>query len=121
MSAWGYQVWEYDDAIDWIQNLFEGIHIDEKIDKAFQYSDVYGEIRAACYILSTLGRSKNIWPGDPDRLVEHIEKGLSRLRPMIDPDSESDFMALSDSDPEMIAAVEKEILALETVYNELKG
>ena len=88
MGTWGRRPWDSDSAADWCAQTFEGIDIDASLDEAFKYDDVWGKIRTACYLLTTLGVSAYVWPGDLERLDGHIERGLTLLRGMADPDGE---------------------------------
>ncbi|GAA1323635.1 hypothetical protein ACFSWE_09445 [Leucobacter albus] len=110
MGAWGSKPWESDGAADWFAEFFEGIDVDARIDAAFEYDDEYDQIRAAGYLLAVLGRP-TVWPGDLERLDDHLERGIELLTEMIEPDS--DFRDLWEDDPDVVAAVRDEIAALE--------
>jgi hypothetical protein len=110
MGAWGSKPWDSDGAADWFRSFFEGIDVDARIDAAFATDDDYDQIRAASYLLAVLGRSY-VWPGDLDRLDDHLQRGIDLLTQMVEP--ESDFRDLYDDDLEVVAAVRAEIAALE--------
>ncbi len=110
MGVWGSKPWDSDGAADWFSEVFEGIDIDARIDAAFEYDDDYDQVRAAAYLLAVLGRVY-VWPGDLERLDEHLERGIELLSEMIAPDS--DFRDLWEDDPEVIEAVRGEIAELE--------
>jgi len=110
MGAWGSNPWDSDGAADWFSEFFEGIDVDARIDAAFEYDDDYDQIRAACYLLAVLGRAY-VWPGDLERLDDHLERGIELLSEMVEPDS--DFRELCEDDPEIIEAVRGEIAELE--------
>ena len=86
MGAWGEQPWDNDTAADWFAGFFEGVDVDARIAASLANDDEDGcdEIRAACYILQTLGRVY-VWPGDLDKLGEHLRAGIAHLESMIDP------------------------------------
>lgn len=115
MGTWGYEAWDSDEAVDWFKSTFNDLNLDNRIEEALRYSDEYGRIRAVGYLLSVLAHSSYVWPGDPDLRTGHIQKALSYLREMIDPDSDSDFLALWDSDPQIVAQVQSEIASLEAI------
>jgi hypothetical protein len=116
MGTWGVEPWDNDEAADWFSEVFKGIDIDTKIEKALCYDyDNYDQVRAAAYLLQVLGVSY-VWPGDLNRLSGHVQRALELLKAMIDPDSDDkdmDFLALWDNDPEVIEAVRKQIEQLE--------
>lgn len=109
MGVWGIQPWESDGAADWFADFFADFDMDERLATAFQYEDDYEAIRAGCYILDVLGRTY-IWPGDLDRLDEHLATGISLLSAMLEPDSE--FLDLWENDPEVSALVEERLAHL---------
>ena len=110
MGAWGSAPWDTDGAADWFTEVFAGIDIDAHVDEAFQYDDDYDKIRAAGYLLAVLGRSM-VWPGDLERLDDHLEQGIELLTEMVEPGS--DFRELWEDDADVIAAVRAEIAELE--------
>ncbi len=118
MGTWGYEPWESDEAADWLAATFEKVPIDERLDEALRYSDTYGAMRSAAYVLTMLGRSAHMWPGDPSRRLEHIERALTRLRGAIEPGSDDDIRRVAGEDSPLIAAIEKQILALEAMLDD---
>ncbi len=118
MGAWGSNPWDSDGAADWFGEFFAGINVDARVDAAFEYDDDYDKIRAACYLLAVLGRGY-IWPGDLERLDDHLERGIELLSEMLEEDS--DFRELCEDDPEMIEAVRGEIAALEARLDDGDG
>lgn len=115
MGAWGSAPWQTDGAADWFGDVFAGIDLDARIGEAFEYDDDYDRVRAACYLLAVLGRS-TVWPGDLERLDDHLERGIELLTEMVEPDSE--FRELWEDDPDVIAAVRAEIAQLETLLED---
>lgn len=106
MGAWGSSPWDSDGAADWFTEFFEGIDVDSRIEAALEYDDEYDQIRAACYMLNTIGRIY-VWPGDLEKLEEHLERGIKLLTAMLKPDSE--FRELYEEDDEVIEAVGQEL------------
>ena len=115
MGAWGSAPWQTDGAADWFGDVFAGIDLDARIGEAFEYDDDYDRVRAACYLLAVLGRS-TVWPGDLERLDDHLERGIELLTEMVEPDSE--FRELWEDDPDVIAAVRSEIAQLEALLED---
>lgn len=113
MGTWGHKPWDSDDAADWFAETFAKVDIDAAIAEACRYSDNYGAIRSACYLLTVLGRSAYMWPGDLERLNQHKRDGLELLRAMAA--EGSDFRALWGDDATVLAELEGEIAALEAV------
>lgn len=109
MGAWGASPWDSDGAADWFTEFFEDIDVDTRIAAALEYDDEYDQIRAACYMLNTIGRIY-VWPGDLEKLEEHLNRGIELLAAMLEPDSE--FRELYEEDDEVIEAVEKEVAEL---------
>ncbi|MEZ0229424.1 MAG: DUF4259 domain-containing protein, partial [Planctomycetota bacterium] len=66
MGTWGYKCWENDAAADWFLELFEGLELAERISATFD-RDNPDEIRAACHVLTQLGRIY-VWPGEGKKL-----------------------------------------------------
>jgi len=109
MGAWGASPWDSDGAADWFTEFFEGFDVDARIAAALEYDDEYDQIRAACYMLNTIGRIY-VWPGDLEKLEELLGRGIELLAAMLESDSE--FHELYEEDDEVIEAVEKELADL---------
>lgn len=109
MGAWDVEPWDNDRAADWYAEFFSDLKVDE-IHKAFQHYDDYELIRAACYVLQTLGRVY-VWPANKhDDLDTLLEKGIELLTNMIHPPNEDwDFLELWDENPDVIQSVERQI------------
>jgi hypothetical protein len=113
MGAWGTAAWDNDAAADWFQDFFGDLDLNAKIKEAFELEDGYDEIRAACFILGSLGRVY-VWKGDLDELTELLEQGIVLLSKMIDAnDEENDFLEMWDNNPEVIASVQEQIKELQ--------
>ena len=120
MGAWGTKPWDNDGAADWFADFFEGLKPTEKIKAAFKYDDDYDRLRAACFILGSIGRVY-VWPDDLDELKRLLEQGISLLSELIDTENdENDFLELWDSDPEVIQSVQQQIEELKARRAEMK-
>ena len=113
MGTWGTGPWDSDGAADWLAEVFEGAQVDAQIEKALRYDDDYGPIRSAAYLLTVLGHSAYVWPGDWDARGRFIDTALARLRAMAAEGSE--YRELWGDNPEIIATLAREIAALEAV------
>lgn len=112
MGAWGTAVWDNDSAADWFQDFFGDLDLNAKIKKAFEMEDEHDEIRAACFILGSLGRVY-VWKGDLDELKVLLEQGIALLSKMIDAENEDNYFLESwESNPEVIASVQAQIAEL---------
>jgi len=109
IGAWGVEPWESDGAADWFADMFGDLKI-EMMREALKYYDAYDEIRAACYVLQTLGRVY-VWPAARhDDLKELLDKGIKLLTNMLNPPSADwDFLELWGRDPKVIASVQKQL------------
>jgi hypothetical protein len=85
MGAWGFEPWENDEAVDWFDWFFGDLDVNARIRQAFDGENNHDEVRAACFLLGTLGRTY-VWPGDLDELKGLLDEGIARLQRMIDPD-----------------------------------
>ena len=114
MGAWDVQPWDNDTAADWFAGFFSGIDFDSRIVSAFEEDDEYDEIRAASYILQTLGRIY-VWPGDVNKLGSHLDLALRHLRNMVDPDHEAcqELQELWGSDSAVFDSIRTQITELE--------
>ena len=125
MGAWGTAAWDNDAAADWFGDFFDGLDLNAKIKEAFELEDGHDEIRhdeirAACFILGSLGRVY-VWKGDLDELKVLLEQGIALLSKMIDAeDEENDFLESWDNDPEVIASVQEQIKELQARRSEIR-
>lgn len=112
MGAWDVEPWDNDTAADWFGDFFDDLKI-EKLQEAFKHYDDYDTIRAACYVLQSLGRIY-VWPGERlDDLKPLLEKGIEHLTNMIEPPNDDwDFLELWDDNPEVVESVRQQIAEL---------
>ncbi len=115
MGLWGHAAWDNDIAADWFHAFFDGIRLDERIAEAFIDRNDLPVIRAACFILSTLGR-RYVWPGDLTRLANLLEEGINLLSRIAKPTPEdmtdNDFLEYWGDDPAFNKAVRTQIKEL---------
>ena len=79
MGAWGEAAWDNDAAADWYGDLFDRTKLAKRVEKTLKKKDVEewaDEIRAAAYLLVTLGRVY-IWPIDD--LERHLAAAVAKL------------------------------------------
>jgi hypothetical protein len=124
MGAWGHEPWGNDLAADWFGEFFSGISADARIRKAFKDPNDLCVIRAACYVLGSLGRVY-VWPGDLDKLGPLLDRGIELLSRMARPSAEDleddDFLEYWDDDPEFLKSVKSQLRELRKRRAELRG
>ena len=82
MGAWGTEAWENDGAADWFGDTFDATGLARLVEEALNGDpeDDHEEIRAAAYMLVTLGRVY-IWPVDDlDRQLALAIRKLEAIR-----------------------------------------
>ena len=79
MGAWGTAPWDNDGAADWFGGVMEESGLPGMVEAALALDteDGHQEIRAAAYVLLTLGRVY-VWP--VDKLDEHLKIAVRKLR-----------------------------------------
>jgi hypothetical protein len=124
MGAWGIQPWEDDQAADWFHRFFKGVNANARIRSAFRDRNNLPLIRAACFLLGTLGRPY-VWPGDRKELRQLLEQGEALLTRMARPSAEdrqdNDFLEYWDDDPDFLKAVRAQAAELRKRRAELQG
>jgi hypothetical protein len=112
MGTWGVEPWEDDEAADWFADMFQDLKV-ENIQAALQFDDNFAEIRAACYVLQTLGRVY-IWPVEHlDELKVLLDTGIELLTNILNPPDQAwDYLELWDNDPEIITSVQQQLAEL---------
>ena len=115
MGAWGNEPWGNDLTADWFQEFFGGLKANARIRKAFKDRNDLCVIRAACWILGTIGRVY-VWPDDLDGLRELLDQGIALMTRIAKPSQEDledgDFLEYWDDDPEFLKALRSEIAVL---------
>jgi hypothetical protein len=124
MGAWGFEPWDDDLAADWFADFFKGVNANARLKKAFKDRNDLPVIRAACFLLGTLGRAY-VWPGDLDELKQLLEQGITLLSRMARPTEEDkdddDFLEYWDDTPAFLKAVRAQIVQLRQRRAELQG
>ena len=124
MGAWDFEAWGNDLAADWFGEFFKGINANARIRKAFKDRNDLCVIRAACFILGSLGRVY-VWPGDLDELKQLLDQGIELLSRMVKPTAEDlddgDFVEYWDDDPELRKSIRAQIAELRKRRAELVG
>jgi hypothetical protein len=109
MGAWGTAAWDNDLAADWFGNLFDKTKLARHVEKALDYSDLEeyaAEIRAAAWVLATLGRVY-VWPVSD--LERHLKLAIAKMEAIRElPDYEG------------VPEIDEEIAALRSRLQELK-
>ena len=115
MGAWGTEPWDNDEASDWFGEFFQGIDANARIRETFlEFGDNQDRIRAACFILGTLGRVY-VWPGDLDELKQLLERGTELLSRMLSPlEGDEDFVEAwtDEARPAVVASIQQQIAQL---------
>ena len=109
MGAWGVEPWDNDTAADWFGELFESLDVD-KIQRAIEDEEDYDTIRAACFVLATLGRVY-VWPADRlDELKTLLDTGIEHLTSMVEPSQKNlDFLEQWENNPEVVESINRQI------------
>ena len=104
MGAWGEAAWENDGAADWFADMFEATGLAQRVEEALNGDpeDDHEEIRAAAYLLVSLGRNY-IWPVED--LDRHLALAISKLEAIRELDIYEDA-------PGFVEAIDAEISAL---------
>jgi hypothetical protein len=112
MGAWDFEPWGNDLAADWFARFFKGVKANARIRQAFRDRNDLPVIRAACFLLASLGRPY-VWPGDLQELKELLNQGIGHLSRMVRPSAEdredNDFLEYWDDDPDFLKAVRTQL------------
>lgn len=122
MGDWGHRPWETDEAADWFHTFWKkGFpFLIEELDNFDEREERYESIRAACYILQTLG-SPYMWPTEHlDRLQDLLDSGIKILENLINPPNKNwGFMDMWGEDKEVMDSVRNQIKALQKMRSEI--
>jgi hypothetical protein len=122
MGAWGFEPWADDLAADWFHSFFRDVNANARIRRAFKDRNDLPVIRAACFVLGTLGRA-GVWPGDLGELKHLLDEGVSLLsrvaRPSAADRQDNDFLEYWDDDPDFLRAVRAQVVELRKRRTEL--
>ncbi|WOB06908.1 hypothetical protein [Piscinibacter gummiphilus] len=116
MGAWSYEAWSNDEAADWFQCFWKGGDfslIAKELDQFDPAEERFDSVRAAAYLLQSLG-DPYIWPADHlDALRPNLLKAIDIREKMIDPSNDSwAFLEAYGSSPAVVAEVGGQITAL---------
>jgi hypothetical protein len=124
MAAWDLEPWGNDLAADWFAGFFKGVKANARIRRAFKDRNDLPVIRAACFLLGSLGRAY-VWPDNLDELKQLLDQGIALLSRMAKPTpadrADDDFLEYWDDDPAFRKAVKVQITELRQRRAELQG
>ena len=115
MGTWSMDVDGSDAAADWFASALTE-DIDDALQEALSSDDSYDEQRAAVYLLTVLGHSSYVWPGDLDRLDGHVTAAIERMEAMLEQgsDAHEELSDLWEEDaPILFAKIQAELVALQ--------
>lgn len=123
MGDWSKEPWGNDEAADWYHKFWKQSDFTFLINEIKNFSpeeERYDSIRAACYILQTIGIT-HVWPTrHHDILKELLNKSITILENMINPPNETwGFLDMWGNDPGVTEAVESQIKILKIRLNDL--
>lgn len=119
MGTWSETFDGNDTAADWFADALRGAQIDRHLDEALRYDDSYAQCRAAVYLLTVLGASAYVWPGDLDRLDDHVQRAAARMEAMLDPEhaAHQELVELwGSADSSVFGEIRKELEALRAAH-----
>lgn len=123
MGDWNVQPWANDEAADWFHSFWENHDFAVLIDEINDFDpneERYDSVRAASYLLQTLGIAY-VWPSaHQEALKPLLVKAISILSNMINPPDESwGFLDMWGHSPSVIESVRMQIEALEARLGDL--
>jgi hypothetical protein len=123
MGDFSFSPWGTDEAADWFASFWKdgGIEFLIKDIESFDLaSERFEELRAAAYILQSLG-IPYVWPATHlDRLRPTLEKTISLLEALVDSTQESSpFLDSWGNDPRAAKAVANQIAQLKSRISEI--
>ncbi|QNH22944.1 hypothetical protein HEP73_03893 [Xanthomonas sp. GW] len=123
MGDWNTQPWANDEAADWFQRFWKAHDISLLIDEINGFDpsqERYDSIRAASYLLQTLGIAY-VWPSRYlEDLKPLLESAIEILSNMLDPpDATWGFIDMWGDNPQVMEAVQEQIAALKVRLGDL--
>jgi hypothetical protein len=123
MGDWSAEPWGCDEAADWFHHIWKGCDFSILTGEIMNFDPLqerYDSVRAACYLLQTLG-IVYVWPArHGSELKPLLEKSIAILTNMIAPPSDDwGYLEMCGNDPAIIPAVESQIIALRTRLRDL--
>ncbi|EDS4738631.1 hypothetical protein B0C58_004678 [Salmonella enterica subsp. enterica serovar Oranienburg] len=124
MGDWSREPWGNDEAVDWFHVFWKKNDISLLIKEIEDFSpedERYDSVRAACYLLQTIG-VVYVWPvRHREILKDLLNKSISILTNMISPPDEKwGFLDMWGNDSEVIKSVESQIEILKIRLSEIK-
>ncbi|WP_306350328.1 hypothetical protein [Flavobacterium sp. '19STA2R22 D10 B1'] len=123
MGDWSRQPWGNDEAADWFHKFWKikdfTILISE-IEDFDPTEEKYDSIRAASYLLQTLG-IVYVWPSEHLEVLKPLlNKAITILTHMVNPPNDDwGFLDMWGNDPAVIYSVKEQITLLEMRINDL--
>ena len=104
MGAWGASAWDNDGAADWYGELFDATGLARRVEATLNLDpeESAEEIRAAAYLLITLGRVY-IWPVDD--LLRHLALAIEKLEAVKE-------LGEYQEAPSFVSAIDEELAVL---------
>jgi len=123
MGDWSFKPWGTDEAADWFARFWKGKDISllvQEIEGFDPRAERYERLRAAAYLLQTLGIAY-VWPADQlSRLKPLLERAIAILENFIaPPGNEWGFLDMWGNDPAVIQEVKDQIAALKARRDDL--
>lgn len=125
MGDWSSEPWGNDEAADWFHMFWKNSDFSLLINEIENFSpedERYDSVRAASYLLQTIG-IVYIWPvRHMDILKDLLIKSISILENMLNPPNEDwGFLDMWGGDIEVIRSVESQIVMLKKCLSDLKN
>jgi hypothetical protein len=123
MGDWSFKPWGSDDAADWFQRFWKSKDVSLIVDEIEHFdpkAERYDQLRAAAYLLQTLG-NPYIWPAARRGVLKPLlARSIDLLSQMIEPpDADWGFLDMWGEHPGVVEAVREQIAALEARLSEL--
>jgi hypothetical protein len=123
MGDWSFKPWGNDEATDWFQRLWKGKDFTQVVDEIEQFdprAEKYDQLRAAAYLLETLG-NPYMWPSSQQgKLKPLLVKAIAILEKMVDPpDASWGFLDMWGNHPKVVESVREQIASLQARLDDL--
>lgn len=123
MGDWSNEPWGTDEAADWFQSLWKDCNFSKLIEEINNFNpkeERYEAIRAAGYILETLG-IPYVWPtAYMSELKALLQTTISILENMLSPPNQDwGFLDSWGEDPDIIRSVQAQINCLKKRVSDL--
>jgi hypothetical protein len=123
LGDWSFKPWGNDDAADWFQWFWKTKNVELIVDEIEHFdpkAERYDQVRAAAYLLETLG-NPYVWPAARQGALKPLlAKTIEILSRMIEPpDKDWGFLDMWGNHPGVVEAVREQIATLRTRMAEL--